>query len=598
MKGRLDMKKIKLPLEVANGVQARNLDELKNNWDMEKILLYFTNGRLSSWLQDRYYTELAAQVASVDDEDSRIIQRKLCKIFGVEYDEHIIDIDLLNEKNRRLEIVKAYTCDERVLKNISCVAFDQEELAELLDAGEELIFLCNNTFSIPLTVTDKHYVGIGDVIVEISSKTVIDFDELGIKFDNIKFGENYSRILANSPEVIFNKGLYAEERKDFAEALQCYKRVADMGFANGLFKVGYFYQMGLGCEVDYDKAMDAYKKAADCNYPGALNNIGSMYEFAEGVAEDCTEALKWYSKAAEYDFVVAYQNIGNLYYYEKINDSARYEKALQFFRKAEGLGLSAYMLGRMYELGQGTEKDIDQAQRYYRKACESGYYDRNFMHDATYKLAFNQFSKFNDSNGAREIIKEFYDKEKIQVLLNEIGKTFENNNIGTYSPDLCPVWNASSVTRDEFENRAIKAISDQMDWLFRTGISRYNAGVIEKLREMCEQLNFVKKVLEVRGDVDSDKIANDFIKKMNDLQSNVWIPSAYDIYNYLDLDFNEQYKEHFWDTTTYVVMVNNTNATRFVANTFSEYCSEIKSIYKKIQGAAITEINNMKLAIK
>lgn len=32
------MKKIKLPLEMANGVLVRTLDELKENWVLEKIL--------------------------------------------------------------------------------------------------------------------------------------------------------------------------------------------------------------------------------------------------------------------------------------------------------------------------------------------------------------------------------------------------------------------------------------------------------------------------------------------------------------------------------------------------------------------------------
>lgn len=39
------MVKIKKPLEVANGVQARNLKELKENFDLEKIVGYYYDGK-------------------------------------------------------------------------------------------------------------------------------------------------------------------------------------------------------------------------------------------------------------------------------------------------------------------------------------------------------------------------------------------------------------------------------------------------------------------------------------------------------------------------------------------------------------------------
>lgn len=49
------MVKIKKPLEVANGVQARTLKELQENFDLEKIVGYYYDGKLLTWLTERYY---------------------------------------------------------------------------------------------------------------------------------------------------------------------------------------------------------------------------------------------------------------------------------------------------------------------------------------------------------------------------------------------------------------------------------------------------------------------------------------------------------------------------------------------------------------
>lgn len=60
------MKKLKLPLEMANGQQVRSLQELRDNWDLEKVLGYYLNGRLLTWLNDRYYVEEAEQLQKLE----------------------------------------------------------------------------------------------------------------------------------------------------------------------------------------------------------------------------------------------------------------------------------------------------------------------------------------------------------------------------------------------------------------------------------------------------------------------------------------------------------------------------------------------------
>ena len=48
-------RKIKFALELRDGEQARSMEELREHFDMEKIIGYFQDGKLVEWLDDRFY---------------------------------------------------------------------------------------------------------------------------------------------------------------------------------------------------------------------------------------------------------------------------------------------------------------------------------------------------------------------------------------------------------------------------------------------------------------------------------------------------------------------------------------------------------------
>ena len=196
------MKKIKLPLEMANGVMVRSLDELKENWDLEKVVEHFVTGKLTTWLNDRYYTDLAEKVENLPkDGDGRKLQQALCRVFEVPCEELELDVDEIAERKRRQDLLRQYTSDDEVFKNVDKVAFDQEDLAYLLDDEIDEIYLFNNKFTIPLTVEGKKYIGVGDnVVAEIRSKKPVNFVERGIAFSNVKFDEKYAAIHKVVPE--------------------------------------------------------------------------------------------------------------------------------------------------------------------------------------------------------------------------------------------------------------------------------------------------------------------------------------------------------------------------------------------------------------
>ena len=50
-------RKVKFPLKLADGTEARTLDELREHFDSESVVGYFHDGRLLTWLRSRYYDD-------------------------------------------------------------------------------------------------------------------------------------------------------------------------------------------------------------------------------------------------------------------------------------------------------------------------------------------------------------------------------------------------------------------------------------------------------------------------------------------------------------------------------------------------------------
>lgn len=182
--------RVKFPLDMGNGVLVRNIDELKENFNAEKVTEYFLNGKLLVWLNDRYYDEEAEQVEALSSEaDKSLLSEKLCGIFGIETKDSI-DVEALERRRERLEKLRSVTSDDAILSNVDYVAFSQEELGDLLDEDAEVIYLCGEKFRIPFSVHNKKYIGINTPVVDISTKSDrIDLKKCGIVVENCDFSE-------------------------------------------------------------------------------------------------------------------------------------------------------------------------------------------------------------------------------------------------------------------------------------------------------------------------------------------------------------------------------------------------------------------------
>ena len=188
-------KKERFALIMEDGAEVRNIDDLKAHFDVGSVVRDFSSGKLLTWLEDRYYDEEADAIRAINDNDA-CLEAKLCEIFGVKTPEEI------ERRLQRLNRLKQFTNDEKILSKVDCVAFDQEDLADLLDEGVEEIYLCENRFVIPLRMKNKVYIGVGNAVAVIGNKKQKDFAALNIKFKNVAFDSDKKDSQTNStPEI-------------------------------------------------------------------------------------------------------------------------------------------------------------------------------------------------------------------------------------------------------------------------------------------------------------------------------------------------------------------------------------------------------------
>lgn len=209
-------KKIRFPLQM-NGTDVRTIEELRENFDLSSVLGYLTNGKLVTWLEDRYYDNeaMAVRALSTDETD---LNQKLMSILGVSDDVKTEEIDLeeIQRRNEKLMLLRQITDNEEIIDNVDCVAFNQDELYDILDDGKETIYLCQSEFEVPLSVQNKIYIGLENPKVKLRQTESINLDTLNVRFKNVLFSDELSPELA---EKICEDESEKEEKIDYESAL-------------------------------------------------------------------------------------------------------------------------------------------------------------------------------------------------------------------------------------------------------------------------------------------------------------------------------------------------------------------------------------------
>lgn len=100
---------------------------------------------------------------------------------------------------------------------------------------------------------------------------------------------------------------------NFEAAFNYYKKAAEQGYGLSFFNMGLMYENGLGVQVDYKKAFECFKNGAERGSSSAQNQMGNMYYDGRFVVQNYEIAKEWYLKAAEQESKYAQLNLGNMY---------------------------------------------------------------------------------------------------------------------------------------------------------------------------------------------------------------------------------------------------------------------------------------------
>ena len=128
-------KKIRFPLKM-NGADIRTIEELREHYDLESVLGYFANGKLVTWLRDRYYDKEADAIELLSHDDEKLA-KKLCGILKVTYAEKVSEIDMafIKRRQEKIALLRQFTSDESMISKIDAIAFNQDDLLDILDTG-------------------------------------------------------------------------------------------------------------------------------------------------------------------------------------------------------------------------------------------------------------------------------------------------------------------------------------------------------------------------------------------------------------------------------------------------------------------------------
>lgn len=171
---------------------------------------------------------------------------------------------------------------------------------------------------------------------------------------------------------------YDSEDARASNEIHTWEVLANRGFVDYQNKLGYYYTT----QKDYHNAYAWFYKASQNGSVEAFKEIGDLFYngyLVKSRGQSKDKALEWYKKYldegnAKYPALVN-ETVGRIYY--SYAEETYYAKkfcslAIEYFSKSS-TRYSLYLIGWMYEHGQGVERDLNRAIDYYKKS--DGYKD-------------------------------------------------------------------------------------------------------------------------------------------------------------------------------------------------------------------------------
>ena len=176
--------------------------------------------------------------------------------------------------------------------------------------------------------------------------------------------------------------LYGSKKvpQDFQEALRLFRSEAEQGNALAMYDLGRMWADGLGVEADPDAAVEWYRKAlnaflsAEKKLPERKKTylqyrIGKMYLAGLGTEQNYETAATWLDRAAEKSHKYAQYTLAGLYAKgQGMEKDLKRAFSLYHASAIQGNPYASYELAKMFRDGTGTVRSAGQAEEHFQNA--------------------------------------------------------------------------------------------------------------------------------------------------------------------------------------------------------------------------------------
>lgn len=206
-------KKIKFPLEMKNGRKVRELDELKEYFDLRKAVEYFCSGKLQTWLDNVYASDIVEELSELTGEEEDFVER-FTNALGVKCVEEINVKKIIHNSFLKEKMKRFYPEEESEIL-MEKTADTQERFEQLISEGHKEIYLLPGTFSILKKMKGLKLIGVDSPKVVIKALTAEEFRKQDITMQGVLPADEETKKIMSSDEL-------SEAVKELLDVLEKY----------------------------------------------------------------------------------------------------------------------------------------------------------------------------------------------------------------------------------------------------------------------------------------------------------------------------------------------------------------------------------------
>ncbi len=166
----------------------------------------------------------------------------------------------------------------------------------------------------------------------------------------------------------------------------CYywcKKASDQNYTFATICLATWFYLSDCYYSDYEEGIQILTNLADRDNAYALYNLASCYRWGKGVEQDINKSFELIHRSADLGYAVAQIDIANGYSNPMPEQEMGQDllNAMKYYKMAANQGhpCAMYCIGAMYKLGYGVEKDLKEAEKWFKKAADRDFTSQTYQ---------------------------------------------------------------------------------------------------------------------------------------------------------------------------------------------------------------------------